>query len=175
MLLSQVGNVGPNPVLKIAYLSLGSNLGDRAQHLEDAIRLLEQPDLKVLRRSSIYETEPRDSTAQPWFLNLVLEIETRLFPVQLLARVLKVETRLGRKRLAAKGPRTIDLDIVLYGSIVMDTPALTIPHPRMHERRFVLEPLVELEPDLRHPVTHETCRAMLSRVASQKAVRIKQS
>jgi 2-amino-4-hydroxy-6-hydroxymethyldihydropteridine diphosphokinase len=161
-------------VTKIAYLSLGSNLGDRSQHLEDAIRLLQQPDLTVLRRSSLYETEPRDLRDQPWFLNLVLEIETALFPMQLLSRIQKVEGRLGRKRLADKGPRTIDIDIVLFGSVVMDTPALTIPHPRVQNRRFVLEPLAELSPDLRHPVTRETYRAMLSRVASQKAIKIKQ-
>jgi 2-amino-4-hydroxy-6-hydroxymethyldihydropteridine diphosphokinase len=162
-------------VTKIAYLSLGSNLGDRSQHLEDAIRLLQQPDLTVLRRSSLYETEPRDLRDQPWFLNLVLEIETALFPMQLFSRIQKVEGRLGRKRLADKGPRTIDIDIVLFGSVVMDTPALTIPHPRVQNRRFVLEPLAELSPDLRHPVTRETYRAMLSRVASQKAIKIKQS
>jgi 2-amino-4-hydroxy-6-hydroxymethyldihydropteridine diphosphokinase len=160
---------------KLAYLSLGSNLGDRSQHLEAAIRLLHRPDLKILRRSSLYETEPQDLTTQPKFLNLILEIATTLFPRQLLSRIQKVEGRLGRRRLVDKGPRAIDVDIVLYGSAVMDTPALTIPHPRMQDRRFVLEPLAELLPDLRHPVTRETCRAMLSRVASQQAIKIKQS
>ena len=156
---------------KLAYLSLGSNLGDRVHHLEETIRLLQEDELKVLRRSSLYETEPRDLANQPWFLNLVIEVETALFPRQLLARIKRIESLLGRKRIADKGPRTIDIDIVLFARFVIDTPDLVIPHPRMGERRFVLEPLVELAPELRHPVTHESMREMLGRVSSQKAVK----
>ena len=159
---------------KLAYLSLGSNLGDRVHYLEEAIRLLQEDEVTVLRRSSLYETEPRDVPNQPWFLNLVIEVETALFPRRLLSRIKRVESRLGRKRITNKGPRTIDIDIVLFGRFVVDAPDLTIPHPRMGERRFVLEPLAELTPDLRHPVTHETMREMLARVSLQKVTKYRE-
>lgn len=153
---------------KIAYLSLGSNLGDRGASIEEAIRLLQDAELTVLRRSSLYETAPRDFADQPWFLNMVVEVETALFPQQLLSRIKRIEGQLGRKRIVEKGPRTIDIDIVLFGRFAVDSPNLVIPHPRMGERRFVLEPLAELAPDLRHPVTHESMREMLARVSAQK-------
>ena len=156
---------------KLAYLSLGSNLGDRVHHLEEAIRLLQEDEVTVLRRSSLFETEPRDVPNQPWFLNLVIEVETALFPRRLLSRIKRVESRLGRKRITDKGPRTIDIDIVLFGRFVVDAPDLTIPHPRMGERRFVLEPLAELAPDLRHPVTRRSVREMLKDVMEQTARR----
>src|SRR5206468_2936688 len=101
------------------------------------------------RASSIYETEPRDVPNQPWFLNQVIQVETDLFPKQLLAKVQKIERELGRKRLVAKGPRTIDIDILLYGESIIHTAGLEIPHSRISERRFVLEPLAEIAPDLR--------------------------
>lgn len=154
---------------KTAYLSLGSNLGDRASHIEQAISLLQGPDLKVLRRSSLYDTEPRDFPNQPWFLNIVIEVDTQLFPRQLLSRIHKIESQLGRKRLIQKGPRTIDIDILLFGSFVIESPDLVVPHPRMGERRFVLEPMVELAPELRHPVTRQTMRELLLHVSSQKS------
>lgn len=160
---------------KIVYLSLGSNLGDRARLLDSAILLLQDANLIVLRRSSLYETEPRDFTSQPWFLNMVVEAETSLFPRQLLAQVRKVENRLGRKRSVDKGPRTIDIDIVLYGNSILRTADLTIPHPRMCERRFVLEPLAELNPDLRHPGSHRKVSDLLVVVASQKVTKLVQS
>jgi 2-amino-4-hydroxy-6-hydroxymethyldihydropteridine diphosphokinase len=150
--------------LKLVYLGLGSNLGDRRANLEAAIEKLA---LDVKRRSSIYETEPRDFRNQPWFLNQVVEAETDLFPRQLLSHIQKVERDLGRKRTVAKGPRTIDIDILLYGNGVIKTSDLEIPHPRLAERRFVLEPLAELAPDLRHPVTNQSVRELLSRVAAQ--------
>jgi 2-amino-4-hydroxy-6-hydroxymethyldihydropteridine diphosphokinase len=153
--------------LKTAYIGLGSNLGDRAENLRQAIAHLAAPDLRVGRASSVYETEPRDVPDQPWFLNQVVEIETSLFPRQLLARMLKIERDMGRQRIAGKGPRTIDLDILLYGRAVVTAPDLEIPHPRMPERRFVLEPLAELSPDLRHPQTKRTIQEMLSKVAGQ--------
>lgn len=153
--------------MKTVYLSLGSNLGSREGNLEQAIALLAAPGLTVLRRSHIYETEPRHVRDQPWFLNLVVAAETDLFPKQLLARIRKVEQQLGRKRIQPMGPRTIDIDIVLYGQSVIDTAELVVPHPRMAERRFVLEPLAELAPDLRHPVTRRTVREMLAAVATQ--------
>jgi len=157
--------------VKTIYLSLGSNLGDRRANLRAAIERLAAPGLRVLRTSPIYETEPVDYTRQPWFLNLVLEAETSLFPLQLLARTQKVERSLGRVRTVPKGPRVIDIDILLYGTAVMRAPALEIPHPRMAERRFVLAPLQDLAPDLRHPVTRKTAAEML-RAAPPAAVRL---
>jgi len=120
-----------------------------------------------VRESSIYETEPRDVPGQPWFLNQIIEAATSLFPRQLLLKLQKIEREMGRKRGIAKGPRTIDLDILLFGDAVIATPDLEIPHPRLAERRFVLEPLAELSPELRHPRTRLTVREMLARVADQ--------
>ena len=139
------------------FLSLGSNVGDREGNLRSAIE-----HLRVLRASPIYETEPVDYTDQPWFLNLVVEIETDLAPLELLAATSRIEQELGRVRTVAKGPRTIDIDILLYGDEVIDQPGLQIPHPRMAERRFVLAPLADLAPDLRHPIMHQTIREMLA-------------
>ena len=157
---------------KTVYLSIGSNLGGRERNLRDALGLLAGPSLRILRVSSFYETEPRDVADQPWFLNAVVEAETDLFPKQLLARLQKIERQLGRKRIRPKGPRTIDIDILLYGEAVIATDELTVPHPRMEERRFVLEPLAELGPDLRHPVTRRTVREMLRAVAGQQVRRV---
>ncbi len=157
---------------KIVYLSVGSNLGDRERNLRDALDLLAGPRLRVVRVSSFYETEPLEVRDQPWFLNAVAEVETDLFPKQLLARIQKVEQQLGRKRTAPKGPRTIDIDILLYGSAVIDAEELQVPHPRLAERRFVLEPLAELAPDLRHPVSHRTVTEMLRAVAGQQVRRV---
>ena len=157
---------------KTVYLSIGSNLGGRERNLRDALGLLAGPSLRILRVSSFYETEPRDVADQPWFLNAVVEAETDLFPKQLLARLQKIERQLGRKRIRPKGPRTIDIDILLYGEAVIATDDLTVPHPRMEERRFVLEPLAELGPDLRHPVTRRTVREMLRAVAGQQVRRV---
>lgn len=158
--------------LKTAYLALGSNLGDRRANLAAAVERLAAPDLRIVRASSIYETEPRDVPDQPWFLNQVIEIETDLFPRQLLARTQKVERELGRKRGIAKGPRVIDLDILLFGETSVSTPELEIPHPRISERRFVLEPLAELAPELRHPKTRATVREMLKAVGDQAVRRV---
>lgn len=153
--------------MKIAYLSLGSNIGDRHDRLRKAVELLEAGGIRVLRRSSWYETEPQDLKSQPWFLNAVAEIETNLFPMQLLGRIHRIERQLGRKRTVPKGPRVIDIDILLYGNFVIETAQLQIPHPRLPERRFVLEPLLELAPDLRHPVTRRPIREFLAATAGQ--------
>jgi 2-amino-4-hydroxy-6-hydroxymethyldihydropteridine diphosphokinase len=153
--------------LRIVYLSLGSNLGDRETNLRRARERLHAAGLRLLRESSLYETEPRDVPDQPWFLNQVIEAETSWFPRQLLSQLQRIERELGRKRGDPKGPRVIDLDILLFGEAVVTAPELEIPHPRLAERRFVLEPLAELAPDFRHPLTRQTVREMLAQVAGQ--------
>ena len=154
--------------MKIAYLSLGSNMGQREAMLQKAIKQLHSKDLHLTRLSSVYETAPVDVKNQPMFLNLVVEAETTLFPMRLLARCQSIEKEMGRKRVVAKGPRNIDIDILLFGKFHVETPQLEIPHPRMSERRFVLEPLAELAPDLRHPSSKQTMRELLAGTASQK-------
>ena len=154
-------------VARTAYLGLGSNTGDREAMLREAIERLGSAKLRVKRVSAVYETAPREKTDQPWFLNQVIEVETELFPLQLLRHARKVEHALGRQRTVDKGPRTIDVDILFIGSKVISTPELTVPHPAAHERRFVLEPLAELAPELRHPVLHQPVREMLARVQDQ--------
>lgn len=135
-----------------AYVGLGSNLGDRAGHLLLAVRGIMDAGMHVMRLSSIYETEPVDVLEQPAFLNMVAELGGPLpSPEQMLARLLRVEYALGRRRDVPRGPRTIDLDLLLYGAERRDTEFLILPHPRLHERRFALIPLVELAPHLVHP------------------------
>jgi 2-amino-4-hydroxy-6-hydroxymethyldihydropteridine diphosphokinase len=158
--------------LKIVYIALGSNLGDRAEHLRQAREQIAATDLRVLRASSIYETAPRDVPDQPWFLNQVIECETDLFPRQLLTRLKKIERAMGRKRTIAKGPREIDLDILLFGDAVVKAPELEVPHPRLVERRFVLEPLADLVPEKRLPGTRRTVKEMLAGVKDQVVRRI---
>jgi 2-amino-4-hydroxy-6-hydroxymethyldihydropteridine diphosphokinase len=133
------------------YLSLGSNLGDRLGYLAAAVGRLESEQVRVVKVSSVYETAPQGKTDQPAFLNLALQVETDLSPEELLAHIHGVERGLGRVRLERWGPRTIDIDILLYGDRVQATEGLVIPHPRMGERAFVLIPLLELNPDLRWP------------------------
>lgn len=159
-------------LVKTVYLSLGSNLGEREENLRAAIRRL-QEDVGELRIvSSLYETEPVDVVDQPWFLNCVVELATGLMPVQLLGRTQRIELELGRRRLRPKGPRTLDIDILLFGRTVVDTPKLTIPHPALHQRRFVLLPLAEIAPDLRHPVLRRTIRELRDTLpASGQAVK----
>jgi 2-amino-4-hydroxy-6-hydroxymethyldihydropteridine diphosphokinase len=154
------------------YLSLGSNLGDRERHLQDALDLLQAPDLRIQRVSPVYETEPREVRNQPWFLNLVVEAQTDLFPKQLLARTSKIERQLGRRRLMEKGPRTADIDILFIGSFVLRTPTLTVPHPRFAERRFVLAPLADLVPEWRDPVSRRSVRELLAGTADQNVRRV---
>lgn len=157
---------------KTVYLSLGSNVGHRDVHLKRALERLTGEDLRVVRTSAVYETQPRDVLDQAWFLNQVVEIETSLLPMQLLGRTQKIERALGRISDGAKGPRTIDVDILLYGETVVATPGLDIPHPRLADRRFVLEPLAELAPELRHPQTGYTVREMLAQVSNQRVQKI---
>jgi 2-amino-4-hydroxy-6-hydroxymethyldihydropteridine diphosphokinase len=155
---------------KRVYLSLGSNVGDRGDHLREAITRLESAG-HVVSVSSFYETEPVEVTNQPWFLNCAIEIETTKMPKQLMAAVLAIEQEMGRQRTRNKGPRTIDIDILLFGDTVVDSPELTIPHPAMHERRFVLEPLAEIAPETRHPVFKKTIREMLDTLPMGPTVR----
>jgi 2-amino-4-hydroxy-6-hydroxymethyldihydropteridine diphosphokinase len=147
---------------KLVYLGLGSNLGNRLENLRRAIQELRAAGVAVGRGSSVYESEPMDYTAQPRFLNAVVEAETELMPRQLLQRLQHIERRLGRRRGVRGGPRTIDIDILVFGEHVMHTAALTIPHPRLAERRFVLQPLCELAAGLRHPAGRQTVCALLA-------------
>ena len=160
--------------VKTVYLSLGSNLGDRQFHLQRAVAYLEQEQIRVRRQSSVYETEPQDVAGQPWFLNIAVECETGLFPLQLLKTLQRIEREMGRVRegVIRRGPRVIDIDILLFGHAVIHTPQLTVPHPRMTERRFVLEPLLEIAPDIRHPVTKQALRKYLDTLAGQKMRRV---
>jgi 2-amino-4-hydroxy-6-hydroxymethyldihydropteridine diphosphokinase len=156
--------------VKTVYLSLGSNIGDRDANLRAAMEQLDAAGIRIMRVSPVYETEPVDVTDQRWFLNLVVEAQTELFPVQLLSRTQRIERALGRVRTIPKGPRTIDIDILLYGNAVVRSANLEIPHPRMTERRFVLTPLADLAPELRHPVTRRSIRELLD-AAPRQAVR----
>lgn len=150
--------------LKTAYLSLGSNRGDRAAYIERALAALAEAAVHVRRRSALYQTEPVGVNPQPWFLNCLVEAETELMPLALLRLLKRIERQLGRRPPSGTHPaaRPIDIDIVSYGQHVVALPELTIPHPRLAERRFVLEPLRELAPEWRHPVTRKTAAEMLA-------------
>ena len=144
---------------KVVYLSLGSNLGDRQANLRNAMgRLLELGD--VLEVSSLYETEPVEVTDQPWFLNCAVAVRTELLPREFLAGILAIEKSMGRVRTQPKGPRVIDIDILLFGQQTVNSAQLTVPHPAMPERRFVLEPLAEIAPDVMHPTRKKTIRQL---------------
>ena len=156
------------------YLSLGSNLGDRAAQIARAVEALAAAGVKVARQSALYATEPVPAAAgrtQNWFLNCVLEAETEMMPRQLLRVLQQVERRLGRKRMVRSGPRTIDIDLLLYGSSVVRAADLEVPHPRMAERRFVLVPLAELVPSLRHPTLHKSVFELLAETRDRSQVR----
>jgi 2-amino-4-hydroxy-6-hydroxymethyldihydropteridine diphosphokinase len=156
-----------------AYVSLGSNLGDRAGNLLLGIRGMLDAGHEVTRLSQIYETEPVETFAQPIFLNMVAElrVEARLKPEELLEQFLRVEQLLGRTRDSIKGPRTIDLDLLLYGEELVNNHRLTLPHPQLHRRRFVLVPLTELCPNLEHPVIHRTIAELLRETTDRSKVK----
>ncbi|AEB11047.1 2-amino-4-hydroxy-6-hydroxymethyldihydropteridine diphosphokinase [Marinithermus hydrothermalis] len=150
---------------RTAYVALGSNLGDRAGYLLAALSALGRTEnIRLARLSRVYETAPVGPSGQGPYLNLVAEIETRLEPQPLLQTLLGIERRLGRVRRERWGPRTIDLDLLLYADVVLDAEALTLPHPRLHERAFVLAPLCDLIPDAVHPRLGRTYRALLEAV-----------
>ncbi|HEB65647.1 MAG TPA: 2-amino-4-hydroxy-6-hydroxymethyldihydropteridine diphosphokinase [Chloroflexi bacterium] len=153
--------------MSLVLLSLGSNLGDRAANLETAVRAL-SPWVQVTVRSSVYETSPWGYTEQPPFLNMALGGLTHLPPRRLLYRLKGIESRLGRKATFRYGPRVIDLDILAYDDLVLETPALTIPHPRLQERAFVLVPLCEIAPAWVHPVLGKTACALRQAVDVQE-------
>ncbi len=155
---------------KRVYLSLGSNVGDREANLRAAIERLQKIGT-VAALSSLYETEPVEFTAQPWFLNCAVRLETEMMPRQLLKALLDVEREMGRRRTQNKGPRMIDIDILLFASSVVRTKGLTIPHPALRQRRFVLEPLAEIAPDVRHPVLKKTIRELRDELPPGQMVR----
>jgi 2-amino-4-hydroxy-6-hydroxymethyldihydropteridine diphosphokinase len=157
---------------KRIYLSLGSNLGDRAANLERATQALGGIGVNVLRRSSIYETEPVDFLAQPWFLNCIVEAETILDPFPLLQALQGIERSMGSQKLVPRGPRIIDLDILFYEDAVFREQGIEIPHPRLSERRFVLVPMAELAPQVLHPVLKLTIRKLLETTQDQSSVRV---
>ena len=156
---------------KIVYFSLGSNLGDRTANLAAAIEALAAAGVRVVKQSSVYATEPVELRAQPWFLNCCVEAETGLMPRQLLHALQEITKSIGGRKIVRKGPRAIDIDILLYGSNTVRIPTLTIPHPRMTERRFVLVPLAEIAPSLRHPRLKSTIAELLAACPETARVR----
>jgi len=154
----------------IVYLSLGSNVADRERNLREAIRALEELG-QVKAVSCFYETEPVDFVDQAWFLNCAVAMESSLHPERMMAELLRIERERGRERIQKKGPRTIDIDLLMFGERVVDSPDLNIPHTRMHRRRFVLEPLAEIAPEARHPVMKKTVRELLAELPEGQVVR----
>jgi 2-amino-4-hydroxy-6-hydroxymethyldihydropteridine diphosphokinase len=154
----------------LVYLSLGSNVGDREAQLQDARARLATVG-RVVEVSSLYETEPVEFTQQPWFLNCVIALETSKTPHEVMAAILRIEEEMGRRRLQKKGPRAIDIDILLFDDTVIDSAELTIPHPAMHQRRFVLEPLAEIAPEVLHPLLKKTIRELRDALPLGQAVR----
>ncbi|MGC1373355.1 MAG: 2-amino-4-hydroxy-6-hydroxymethyldihydropteridine diphosphokinase [Candidatus Sulfotelmatobacter sp.] len=152
------------------YLSLGSNVGDSEAQLRGAQDRLRVAG-RVVKVSSFYETEPMEFTEQPWFLNCAVELETGEGSHELMATILRIEQEMGRRRVQQKGPRLIDIDILLFDNEVVSSDDLTIPHPAMHQRRFVLEPLAEIAPEVVHPVFKKTIRELLDALPEGQIVR----
>lgn len=154
----------------IVYLALGSNLGDRLANLKEAIGAL-TPQMDVKAKSAVYETPPWGYADQPKFLNQVVRVKTYLEPEQLLKHLKRLEVALGRKESIPNGPRSIDMDILFYDDLVLYSPALVIPHPRLPERAFVLTPLMDLDPELVHPVNKKSVREMLAACSAEGIVK----
>jgi len=157
---------------KTVYIALGSNVGDRAAMLQRALSAMNAAGIRPVRQSPVYVTEPVGAESGSWFLNAVVEAETSLLPLQLLHALLKIERELGRRRITPHGPRTIDLDILFYGSSVIRSRELEVPHPRLTERRFVLAPLAEIAPEFRHPTLHKSMTQLLAETADRSEVRL---
>ncbi len=156
-----------------AYLSLGSNSGDRLQFLKGAIRKIEESHkISIKKVSSVYETQPVGYINQGWFLNLVLEVQTSFDPPPLLEHLLAIENQMGRKREAKCGPRNIDVDLLLYDNQLVHSDRLTIPHPQMHKRRFVLIPLAQIAPQLLHPLLKKSAPQLLESCEDKSTVRL---
>ena len=153
------------------YLALGTNIGDRQANLREALRRMRESGIHITKLSALYETEPVDYLDQPWFLNAVLEAQTDLPAGQLLAALRQIESEMKSKKPFPKGPRVIDLDILLYGNDTIDTPNLQVPHPRMLQRNFVLVPLAEIAPALRHPSWPNSAAELLARTPDKSIVR----
>lgn len=147
--------------MAVVYIGIGSNIGHRRANCEEALRLMKEAGLRVTRRSSMIETEPWGVQDQPRFINMAVEASTDLPPLELLHLLKDIEVRMGRKAAERWSPRIIDLDILLFEGLVLCTDDLIIPHPFMHERLFVLQPLAEINPDLVHPLLHKTVRELL--------------
>lgn len=156
--------------MKRIYLSLGSNLGDRIRHIERALEYLALAGVQILRVSSYYKTEPVDFRAQAWFVNCVAEADSDFMPLRLLKVCKAAERHVGRRPGVSKGPRVVDIDILLYENAVVHSLELAVPHQRMAERRFVLTPLAELAPETRHPVSLVTIREMLHATSDRSHV-----
>jgi 2-amino-4-hydroxy-6-hydroxymethyldihydropteridine diphosphokinase len=154
-----------------SYLSVGSNLEPRKQNILEALDLFENDENKLVAVSSLFETEPEDFADQPDFYNIAVAVDTCLDPRRLLHRCIGVENRMGRVRAGRAGPRNIDIDILFFDSLVVETPTLTIPHPRMHRRRFVLVPMAEISPDGRHPLLNQSISSLLARCPARRSVR----
>ena len=155
----------------IIYLALGSNLGDRLDNLRSAVTAL-SPQLEVKAKSHIYETPPWGYEDQPRFYNQVIKADTYLQPEPLLRHLKRLEVALGRQPNFQNGPRLIDLDLLLYDQLVLDTPALTLPHPRLHERGFVLLPLMDLAPEYIHPVLKKSVRELTSACSLEGIIQV---
>ena len=159
--------------MKNIYLSLGSNHDNPSRRLEEAILLLKaDPRFEIIKISRQYITTPEEDTDQPDFLNCVLHMRSAISPSDLLAATQAIERQMGRRKSRVNGPRCIDIDIVIAGEEIIDSPALQIPHPRMHLRRFVLVPLLEIDPDLCHPVSNHTVTEMLDMLSLDKPTRV---
>ncbi|HYK76364.1 MAG TPA: 2-amino-4-hydroxy-6-hydroxymethyldihydropteridine diphosphokinase [Daejeonella sp.] len=157
--------------LEVAYLLLGSNLGDSQKYLEEAVKLLESNVGVVKEASSFYQTASWGKTDQPDFINQVICLQTAYKPQQLLEKILVIEQQLGRQRIEKWGSRTIDIDILFYGQQVIQEPNLIIPHPYLHQRRFTLMPLLEIAPDLLHPVLNKSIRELFETLDDKLSVK----
>jgi 2-amino-4-hydroxy-6-hydroxymethyldihydropteridine diphosphokinase len=157
--------------MHVIYLSLGSNIGDRARNIDQAITRIQDAGVTIKKRSALYLTEPLELREQEWFLNCAVEAETELPAVELLHALQRIEQEAGRQRVIRSGPRTLDIDLLLFDSDILHGPELEIPHPRMADRRFVLVPLNEIAPTLLHPELHCTIADMLAETEDRSAVR----